>query len=140
MSSTQKDVLDAVATVITTLSLTDCEAVEVRNAPTDGAQWYPGITVHPVRENELAGTNARDDIGYGIQVTMVVNSDNNLDEDDLFGTWRQTIRKAFIHQKLAAITGSCTCLVEPGPVYVDNEKNYDIGTLVIRAIVRESRS
>lgn len=137
--STHKDALDAIASDIASLSLSGCEAVKVRAAPKDRGRWYDGITVHPVKEDERAGTNERDDIGYACQVTMVVNNNEDLDEADLFGTWRQTIRKKFIHQRLTGVDDCYTCLVEPGPVYVDNEKNYDIGTMIIRVLCRETR-
>jgi len=140
MSSTHKDILDAVQTAIDALSLTDCEEVAVRAVPKDGGEFYHGITVSPVAEQEFAGTNTREDIGYGVQITMVVANDVDPTEGDLLTTWRQTIRKKFIHQKIASITTVTTCLVEPGPVYANTPEHLDISTMIIRVISRETRT
>jgi len=137
--STQSDVLTAVKNAISALGLGNMEQVAVRTAPSDKGQFYPGITVHPVAEREFIGTNERDDIGYGIQVTMVVNDDNDLDEADVIGNWRQKIRKGFIHKKIAAVSNNCTVLVEHGPVYEPNKHDQKISTLILRVIVRETR-
>lgn len=139
MASTQKDILDAVQEVIKDLSLTDCEEVAVRAEPRDGSYWYPGITISPAPEVEYRGTNERDDIGYGIRVTMVVNNDVDPSEEDLYGTWRQAIRQAFIHQKLDGVDGICTVLVEPGPIYQNVPQHLDVGSLLLRVISRETR-
>ena len=139
MASTQKDILDAVETVITALSLTECEAVEVRTAPTDGGIYFPGVSIHAIGESEFPGTNERDDPGYQIQVTMVLNSNNDQDEGDILGQWRQNIRKAFAHQKISTVSTSCTCLVNMGKMYENVKGEYDVSTLVIIAISREAR-
>lgn len=140
MASTHKDILDAIDTAITSLSLTDCEEIAVRAEPKDGDEFYPGITISPVREEEYAGTNQRDDVAYGVQITMVVNNDVDPTEEDLFTTWRQSIRKKFIHQKLTAVSTVTTCLVEPGPIYQNVPEHLDVGTLIIRVISRETRT
>ena len=103
MASTQLDILNAVKTVIANLSLTDCEEVAVRAVPKDGGTFYHGITVSPTGEHELSGTNERDDFAYQVLITCVVNNDIDPTERDLFGTWRQRIRKAFLHQKLSGV-------------------------------------
>jgi hypothetical protein len=139
MASTQSTILTAVKTVIQSLSLSGCEEVAIRAEPKDRDTFYPGITISPVAEVELAGTNELDDIGYGVLVTMVVNNDCDPTEDDLFGDWRQKIRKKFIHQKLSGVASVHTCLVQPGPIYETKPKNLDVGSLVIRVISRETR-
>ena len=139
MASTQKDLLDAISSDINGLGLSGMEKVVVRSSPNDNGQFYPGITVHAVSETEILGTNERDDIGYGIQITMVVNDDNDLDEDDLLGVWRQTIRKKFIHQRITGVSNVCTTQVEPGKVYNDNNHDLQISTLLLRVFVRETR-
>ena len=145
MASTENDILNAVHTVISGLSFTtDPEEIAIRKWPYDKGRsaehWYPGITISRVKEYEQVGTNSRDDIGYGVLITMIVDNSADPTEDDLFAEWRQTIRKAFIHQRLAGITSCQTCLVEPGPVYRDVPENYDVSALVIRVISREART
>jgi len=140
MASTVSSILSAVDTVNTALTLTDCEEVAVRAEPKDGDAFYPGITISQKTESEHRGTNERDDIGYPVLITFVVNNDVDPTEDDLFATWRQTIRKAFIHKKLSGVTSVCTCLVEHGPVFQDVPDHLDVGTMVLRFISRETRT
>lgn len=139
MASTQSAILTAVKNVIDGLSLTGVDECQIRTSPTDGEHFFPGMTVSPTTEVEHRGTNERDDIGYGIDITMVTNDDADVTEDDLVGTWRQTIRKAFIHKKLSAVTGSCAVLWEPSKYDIDNKKNLTISILLLRVIVRENR-
>lgn len=140
MASTQSTILSAVKTIIDNLSLAGVDECQVRCSPSDGKHLFPGITVSPTTEEESPGTNERDDIGYGIVITMVANDDADVTEDDLIGTWRQSIRKAFIHKKLTAVTGSCVVLWEPGKYDHDNNKNLTISTMLMRVIVRETRT
>ena len=144
MASTESSILTAVRTVIAALTFTvSPEEIRVRKWPYDKSQgtdhWYPGITIHRAEENEFAGTNERDDIGYGVQVTMVVDNSADPTEDDVLAEWRQTIRKAFIHQRLSGVSDVTTCLVQPGPVYQKVPENYDVSSIIIRAIAREAR-
>ena len=139
MASTQSDILTAVRNAIATLNIIGDDEIRVRATPSDGAHMYPGITVHPTTEVEYAGTNERDDIGYGIAVTFIANDDNDVTEDDLLGDWRQKVRKKLVHQKLAGIDGSCTVLWEPGEYDKDNKKNLSVSTMLFRVIVRETR-
>jgi hypothetical protein len=139
MASTQKDILDAVRTAINNLALTGVDEVRVRTSPSDGAHIFPGITVSATTEREYPGTNERDDIGYGITVTMVATDDADVDEDDLVGDWRQKIRKKLIHQKLSGVTGCCTVLWDSAQYEKDNKRNLGISTMLFRVIVRETR-
>lgn len=139
MASTQYSILTAIRTAIASLSIVGADEVRVRTAPSDGAHWFPGITIYPTTERELPGTNQRDDIGYGIAITFVANDDADVTEDDLLGDWRQKVRKKLIHQKLTGIDGCCTVLWEPGTYEKDNKRNLAISTMLLRVIVRETR-
>lgn len=140
MTSTHSAILSAIKDAIVALDLTDCEEVAVRAEPKDGEHFYHGITVSPVREEEYRGTNERDDIGYGVQITMVVANDVDPTETDLFGTWRQEIRKEFIHQKISTVSSVHTVLWEHGPIYQKIPEHLDVGTFVMRVISREGRA
>ena len=145
MASTEYEILTAVHTTISAISFTvSPEEIAIRKWPYDSSyskdHWYPGITIHRSVEREFAGTNERDDIGYGVQITMVLDNSADPTETDIFSDWRQKIRKAFIHQRLSGVTSVCTCLVEPGPVYKNVPEDYDVSTLLIRVISRETRS
>lgn len=139
MASTQSDILTAVRTAVNSLNLTGVDEVRVRVSASDGQHVFPGITVSASTEHEYPGTNERDDVGYGIVITMVANDDADVTEDDLIGDWRQKIRKKLIHQKLSGITGCVTVLWESDKYDHDNKKNLTISTMVMRVIVRETR-
>ena len=136
--STQKDVLDAMKTAIDGLSLTSMEECALRTHPTDGDQICPGITLSAVEERAFAGTNETEHWGIGVLVTMAINNDNDLDEADIIGLWRQNIRRKFAHKRLSGVTACCTCLVEPGPIH-KRENNMDIDSLIVRVIIEETR-
>lgn len=145
MASTESAILEAVETVISGLDFTVApEEIAVRKWPYDKGRtsehWYPGITIHRGKEREFPGTNERDDIGYAVDITMVVDNSADPTEDDIFADWRQKIRKAFIHQRLTGVSSVCTCLVEPGPVYANVPENYDVSSLTIRVLSREART
>ena len=141
MASTESTILAAVKVVIDALSPTvGDEECQIRKWPFDKGRdanhWYPGISLSRVKEKEFAGTNLTDDIGFGIQVTFVVDNHGDPTEDDVFAEWRQLIRTAFIHQRVNVV-GVQTCLIEPGPVYQDTPENYDVSSFIIRVIYRE---
>lgn len=141
--------LEGVRDVIIALNLTELPAtrVAVRRRPHDGAHYFPGITVHPAAERYSVGTTAREAIGYGCAVTMVVNNDNDKDYLlDRLLTWRESIRRKFVEK--GALTG-----VTSGDVYtvkVEHEEvldwnrlrmdNLDVCALCIRPFVLETRT
>ena len=146
-----KQMLDVVATEIQGLHLTGLpdNRVVVRRLPHDGEAYFPGVTVHPVKEIYHAGTNMREAIGYGCAVTMVVNNEN--DQDYLLDRlleWREKIRRYFVENPtLTGITATgasmCTLKVEHGDPIDWNDlikKIYDVSTLIVRAYVWETRT
>lgn len=148
--STFKQALDAVATAIQGLSLTNLpsDEVRVRRWPwkeTDrGVFPHRGITVHPVPEVEYRGTNERDDIGYGIGLTMIVGSDHAAYENvDGIPAWRETIRRNLHRTRLGLSVTGCNeleLLVSHGQLNVPKDLfKYEISTLVLRYVMRESR-
>lgn len=148
--STFKQALDAVATAIQTLSLTNLpsDEVRVRRWPwkeTDrGTIAHRGITVHPLTEAEYPGTNERDDVGYGIGITMIVGSDHAAYEQiDGIPAWREAIRRNLHRTRLGLSISGCNELdfmVSHGQLNVPKDLHkYEISTLVGRYAMRESR-
>lgn len=141
-------VLDAVATVIQGLDLDGVhdDEIRVRKHPDDDSRVYPGITVHPAVDwqHRREGTNERDDVGYGVQVTMVQATSQDVRRQiDRRLLWREKIRREFIHQRapLSSITEVYTCHIEAAPPFNrrDFRKDYDVDSLVIRVWTRETR-
>lgn len=149
--STFKQALDAVVTAIQSLSLTNLPSDEVRvrrwpwKKTPDGYFAHRGITVHPLMEQEGLGTNLRDDIGYGVGISMCVGSDHAAYENiDQIPAWREAIRKNLNHQRLAISTSgdnTLDCLVSHGQLNLPKELDqHEISTLVLRCWMRESRT
>lgn len=104
-----------------------------------------GIRIHKAPEAEAAGTNERDDIGYGCFVTMIVPTDESQAENtDLVGAWRATIRREFLHARLDVSLDDgqyVTTKVSHGEIDVPKEAHrYEVSTLLIRCWMREPRS
>ena len=140
------NILNDIAAQIRAIGLPGISAsrVKVRRMPTDGEQMFPGITVHPVTERIGRGVNDRDDIGYGVALTIVQNnSGSSLEGLDRILMWREQIRHHFLTQK-TIVGEQCVFVidVEHGyPIDWSSEfrKNYDISSMVLRCWVRENR-
>lgn len=93
------------------------------------------------------GTNARDDVTYPVQVVYAQKSGEPHLTDRLnrMLTWRQSIRRAFHHQRLSGVSETGTdhifCTVRPGVVILPAsfQKRIDAGALVVRCEFRETR-
>lgn len=139
--------MEAIRDRIRTLALTGLtsDRVQVRRLPHDGEVYHPGITIHPVTEKYHDGSNMRENVGYGVAITMVVNCDN--DQDYLLDRlllWRETIRRHFVEDDgMVGVANSCTLKVEMGHVIDWNDlikDNYDVSLMVIRVYVLETRT
>jgi len=146
-TSTFLDAMIAVRDRVRALNLPglDNSDVQVRKLPTDGEQFYRGITIHPVRERIGRGVNDRDDIGYGVAITFVQNDPGEwVEHMDRWLHWREKVRQDFIND--SCVTGIEVVFhvrVEPGTVYSEKDilrRDYDIGTMVLRCWVREGRT
>lgn len=148
--STFKQALDAVATAIQGLDLTGLpdDEVRVRRWPwketSQGTVPHRGITVHPLTEAEYPGTNERDDIGYGIGVTIIVGSDHAAYEQiDRVPAWREAIRRNLHRTRLGLSITGCNELdfmVSHGQLNVPKDlSKYEVSTLFCRYAIRESR-
>lgn len=142
------DLLAAVKTTLLALALPDIGAnvllkkfVWFRDGVT-----YPAAFVAPYNEQwPNQGTNASDDTGYGIAITLVRTSNrvNDLAADDQMLSWRETVRKAFRSQRIGGVSADhYTTLVEPGPVFdpASFGNQFDATIIYLRAWAREGRS
>lgn len=148
--STFKQALDAVVTAIQGLNLTNLpdDEVRVRRWPwketSEGFVGHRGITVHPLQETEFRGTNEREDIGYGIGITMIVGGNHaNYEQIDAIPAWREAIRRNLHHTRLGLSVTGCSeldFLVSHGQLNVPKELGkYEVSTLFARYVIRESR-
>jgi hypothetical protein len=142
------DLLASVQTTLISLALPDIGSNVLLKKFTwlrDGTT-YPAAFVCPYTEQwPNQGTNASDDTGYGIAITLVrtSNRDNALASDDQLLDWRETVRKAFRSQRVISVsTAHFNTLVEPGPVFdpASFGNQFDATIIYLRAWARESRS
>jgi hypothetical protein len=136
--------LNAVAARLQAISLSGIAAssIVVRKLPWNRNQIMPGLFVTPAKETIEPATNLRDDVGYGVQLTLVRASNQELSTNlgaEL--TWREQISRAFREQALAGVAEVYTVRVEPGPVFdaASFANQYDVQTLVLRCVARETR-
>lgn len=102
----------------------------------------PGVVLTPVPEIEKPATNASDDIGYGVQVTIAQPSNRNLTSDaDRMFYWRETIMGLFRHKRVSGVSASYNTLIEPKPV-IDPaafSNLFDATAFVVRVWTRKQR-
>ncbi len=142
--STWQDCLDDIVLNIQGLNLTGVQddQIKVRKHPRNKTQWFPGITVHPVSTGHDEGTNEREDIGYGCQVTMIQRSGgvNVKDSIDKIILWDVAIRQQFINTTLSGVSTVWQCTIEEAGKFDEraSSKDYDVLALIVRCWVREA--
>lgn len=137
--------LEAVAARLATLGLGGIagSSIVIRKTPWNRNLATPGIFVTPSSEVPIEpATNARDDIGYGVQLTVVRASNQDVSANlaaEL--SWREQISRAFRESALAGVDEIYTVRFEPGPVIdaASFAAQYDVQTLVLRCVARETR-
>ena len=146
-SATFTDILSAVQSTIRGLSLEgiDSDEIQVRKQPWHRKLALPGVLITPVEEILPAdgGTNARNDIGYGVRITLVQAGNQSPDTNlDRLLRWREQVVRAFQAKRLAGVTPSIVCRIEPGLVFepIAADRQYDVSALVIRCFTREART
>ncbi len=101
-----------------------------------------GITISPVGEREMLGTNERDDIEYAHIVTRCVTS---LGEEDRVGKslFRVNIRKLFHNKRIECEDGCFVyCRVDFGEFAIPRKwssNNKSVSAMRVFTLVRESR-
>jgi hypothetical protein len=100
------------------------------------------ITPAPERQDSRAGTNQRDDVGYGVAIVVVrVSNKDLISNEDATLLWRQQINKAFRNQRLDGVVENWKCEVEPGSVFNSSlfGDGYDVFSMTVRCWCRETR-
>jgi len=120
--------------------------IQVRSSPWSSESIYRGITVHDLEEDEAAGTNQREDIGYACAATIIIGNDHAVGEGiDTLAEMRARIRRRFVHQAIASVSlvGGIylTTTVGKSPMRLPKQwdDTYLLSSLVIRCWMREPR-
>jgi len=142
LPSRHKEIADAVYSIINDdLVGFDREEVRVRDY-VDSAPISVGITISPAGENELTGTNERDDIEY---VTVVVRALHALGSDDLEkkSEFRDQMRRLFHHKRIT-LPDACVTYnrIETGQFAIPEawtKNNNSVSMIRVMTTVRENR-
>ena len=114
-------------------------------------QRFPCILIGPWgRETFPAGSNVRDDVGYPIAVAIIASEvqekelarDKQLENFDQYLGWRETLRRAFIGQRLTSTLGQ-RITIEPLDITdraAWEQLNLWVSGMVLRIEQRESRA
>lgn len=146
--------LTAVQARIRALSLSGIENANVLVKKLPIEKWafrdtglgLPGVLVTPQREtmDPRAGTNIRDDVGYGVLVTVCQadNQDHTLEaglSERIL--WREKVARAFRSQRLSGVSEVYTCRIEPGDPLIPAAwlQQVHASALLLRFLSREVR-
>jgi hypothetical protein len=145
MAEVHSSFMNAVLERIKGLELPGHPRPVIRRWPWSDTHIHSGITIHPTPESEAPGTNEREDIGYGVGVTMILPTDHGMTENvERIPIWRAKIRRAFINQRLRVKFDGASehvCKVEHGNFPLPREAHkYEVSSLIIRCWMRESRN
>jgi hypothetical protein len=126
-----------------TMTSIDTGNVVFREVPTKQNLAMPCIVVAPQRPiTQTSGTNARSDFGYGFYVAMFAADNQALTTNlALYTKWLDQLRRAFIDQRLSAVSESVICKVEPINTipWGDWANNYFAGGMILRCVCRQTR-
>lgn len=145
--------LQAIQARIIAVNLTEVGSnVLIRKIPTErghdsSTYTYPAVIVSPMGSEQLGGgTNARDDIGYPVLVSILAKNNQDLSETNLnkFLLWRELISKAFRGDQQLVTGGDWNAhrtKVEPGPVLSPTAvwNNQYQCSLTVRCEARQTR-
>lgn len=145
--------LQAIQARIIAVNLTDVGSnVLIRKIPTErgqdvGTLTYPAVIVSPLGTEQLpGGTNARDDIGYPVLVSILATNNQDLTSNNLnkFLLWREQISKAFRGDQQLVTGGDWNAhrtKVEPGPILSPSAvwNNLYQCSLTVRCEARQTR-
>lgn len=150
--SVQVQIENAVASVIKSLQLAWPPADQIRAARLpwdvlgDGTVVvHPGITIYPAPAAEAAGTNLREDIGYGVGIAFILPASHWTSvARDMVPAAKEAVRRKLIHDRLSvSLSGGDFCQVKiaEGEVNVPREAHrYEVSGLLLRGWMREPRT
>lgn len=108
---------------------------------------HPGITVHPLKPVFAAGTNEREDVGYGVGITIIAPTDHSSAEmRDRVPACREAIRRKLVEDRLSTlplVSGATYIQTKIGDSEVNLPREahrYEVSGLVARCWVREPRT
>jgi hypothetical protein len=105
----------------------------------------PGIVVFPLPPREAAGTNLREDIGYGVGIAFIAPADHSTSENrNRVHAAREAVRRKIIYDRLTIeLTGADFCqmkVVEPEVNVPKEAHRYEFSLMAVRCWVREPRT
>jgi hypothetical protein len=154
MASVQVQIEDKCLTIIKGLQLSWPAAAEIRcarlpwNVQGDGTVVIsPGIVIYPLRPQFAAGTNRREDVGYGAGIAIIAPADHStLEMRDRAPAAREAIRRKLVEDRfdtMDLVSGATYIQTKIGDTEVNIPKEahrYEVSGLAVRCWVREPRT
>ena len=107
---------------------------------------HPGIRIYPLRPVFAAGTNEREDVGYGVGIAIICPADHLTgDNRDRVSSARAKIRRKLVEDRLTLdlVSGATYNQTKIGDSEVNLPKEfhaYEVSGLTVRCWVREPRT
>lgn len=107
---------------------------------------HRGITVYPLKPVYAAGTNEREDVGYGVGIAFIAPADHSTRENrHRIADVRAKIRRKIVEDRLSLplISGATyiQTKVADGDVNIPQDSHrYEVSGLTVRCWVREPRT
>jgi hypothetical protein len=150
--SVQKQMEDQLVAIAVSLQLEWPQPAEIRarrlpwDTLGDGTLVvHGGLTIYPLPTIEAAGTNQREDMGYGAGLAFIAAADHSTSMNrNRVHAAKEAVRRKIIHDRLTLVLDSGMYLqtkVSNGEVNVPKEGHqYEVSGLVVRCWVREPRT
>lgn len=153
MASVQKECEDAIVTAVQALSLTGVTSLEIAArrrpfCPTIGGvsgYIHRGITIHPAGRRKSIGSNEREDVGYGVGITLCLPEDHSSTTNrDTAAAMLDSIHDKLVEDRITITLSGANFLTvkwEFRQVQVPKEFfNWDASAMVAWCWVRRSRT
>jgi hypothetical protein len=108
---------------------------------------HPGITLYNLRPIFAAGTNRREDVGYGVGIAIIAPAEHSTTEmQDRVPSVREAIRRKLVEDRfdtMDLVSGATYIQTKIGDTEVNIPKEahrYEVSGLAVRCWVREPRT
>lgn len=152
MSSVQKQLEDKLLQLIRGMQLDwpRSEEIRARRLPWDvkgdgTVVVHRGLTLYPLRRQYAAGTNEREDVGYGVGIALIVPADSSSgDNRDRVPAVQEAIRRKIVEDRFSPTLEGGTYIqtkVAETDVNIPKEAHrYEASGLAVRCWMREPRT
>lgn len=134
----------ACRTVVRALALSGIsnDSHYIRKQPWNRGVTHPAVFYFPATDTVLDATNASDDYGVGVAITLTQASNRSLtSNEDRLHLWRESVMQAFHNKRLSGVSQVYICKIEPRAIHLPAAfaQQYDATSFIVRAYARVTR-